>query len=111
MAKEKNEGIYFKVSEKERELIDQRMEEAGINNRSAFIRKMCLNGLIVRLDIPQIPECSKYLSAASNNLNQIARHLNSGGGLYPGDFNEVRESLDKNQKLFSQVLESLAKIA
>lgn len=39
MAKEKKEGIYFKVSEKERKLIEQRMEEAGIKNKSAFIIK------------------------------------------------------------------------
>ncbi|MCD7770074.1 MAG: plasmid mobilization relaxosome protein MobC [Oscillospiraceae bacterium] len=80
MAKEKNSGIYFKVSDQERQLIEQRMEDAGVSNMSAFIRKMCLNGLIVRLDIPQIPDCSKYLKSASNNLNQIARRLNSGGG-------------------------------
>ncbi|MCD8366468.1 MAG: MobC family plasmid mobilization relaxosome protein [Clostridiales bacterium] len=111
MAKEKTSGIYFKVSEKERQLIEQRMEDADVSNMSAYIRKMCLNGLIVRLDIPQIPDCSKYLKSASNNLNQIARRLNSGGGYYPQDLFDVRESLDNCKELFGQVLESLAKIA
>ncbi|MCD8367235.1 MAG: MobC family plasmid mobilization relaxosome protein [Clostridiales bacterium] len=111
MAKEKTHGIYFKVSEQERQLIEQRMEEVGVSSMSAFIRKMCLNGLIVRLDIPQIPDCSKYLKSASNNLNQIARRLNSGGGYYPQDLLDVRESLDNCTMLFGQVLASLAKIA
>lgn len=111
MAKEKTSGIYFKVSNKERQLIEQRMEEVGVSNMSAFIRKMCLNGLIVQLDIPQIPDCSKYLKSASNNLNQIARRLNSGGGYYPQELIEVRKSLNNCTELFGQVLKSLAKIA
>ena len=111
MAKEKTSAIYFKVSDKERQLIEQRMAEAGDSNMSAYIRKMCLYGLIVRLDIPQIPDCSKYLKSASNNLNQIARRLNSDGGYYPQDLLDVRESLDNCTELFGQVLESLAKIA
>ncbi len=111
MAKEKTTGIYFKVSDKERQLIEQRMEEAGVSNMSAFIRKMCLNGLIVQLDIPQIPDCSKYLKSASNNLNQIARRLNSGGVYYPQELLDVRESLNNCTELFGQVLKSLAKIA
>ncbi|MCD8382595.1 MAG: MobC family plasmid mobilization relaxosome protein [Clostridiales bacterium] len=111
MSKEKISGIYFKVSDKERQLLEQRMAEAGVSNMSAFIRKMCLNGLIVRLDIPQIPDCSKYLKSASNNLNQIARRLNSDGGYYPQDLIDVRESLDNCTELFGQVLTSLAKLA
>ncbi|MCD8147046.1 MAG: MobC family plasmid mobilization relaxosome protein [Clostridiales bacterium] len=111
MAKEKTSGIYFKVSDKERQLIEQRMKNAGVSNMSAFIRKMCLNGMIVQLDIPQIPDCSRYLKSASNNLNQIARRLNSGGGYYPQELLDVRESLDNCTELFGQVLKSLAKIA
>ena len=36
MAKEKTSGIYFKVSEEERKLIEQRMELAGIRNMSGL---------------------------------------------------------------------------
>ncbi|MCD7845212.1 MAG: MobC family plasmid mobilization relaxosome protein [Oscillospiraceae bacterium] len=111
MAKEKTTGIYFKVSDKEQQLIEQRMEDAGVSNVSAFIRKMCLNGLIVRLDVPQMPDCSKYLKSASNNLNQIARRFNSGGEYCPQELLDVRESLDNCTELFGQVLKSLAKIA
>ena len=44
MAKEKTSGIYFKVSEEDRKLIEQRMELAGIRNMSGYIRKMCIDG-------------------------------------------------------------------
>lgn len=111
MAKGKTSGIYFKVSERERRLIEQRMVEAGVSNMSAFIRKMCLNGYLIKLEIPELKECSRYLGAASNNLNQIARRVNSGGGYYPDDLEDLRVRLDKNQKLFGRILEQLSKIA
>ena len=40
----KNCGIYFKVTDEERELIKQRMSLANTRNMSAYIRKMCIDG-------------------------------------------------------------------
>ncbi len=37
-SKGKSGGIYFKVSDEERELIEQKMALAGIRNMSAYIR-------------------------------------------------------------------------
>ncbi len=73
MAKEKTSGIYFKVSEEDRKLIEQRMELAGIRNMSGYIRKMCIDGYFIILQIPELTECAKLLRYISNNVNQIAR--------------------------------------
>ena len=40
-SKGKSGGIYFKVTDEERELIEQRMVLIGVRNMSAYIRKMC----------------------------------------------------------------------
>ena len=77
-AKEKTSGIYFKVSEEDRKLIEQRMELAGIRNMSGYIRKMCIDGYFITLQIPELTECAKLLRYTSNNVNQIARRVNSG---------------------------------
>ncbi len=37
--KGKSNGIFFKLSDEERDLIEQKMALAGITNRSAYIRK------------------------------------------------------------------------
>ena len=109
-AKEKTTGFYFKMSPQERVLIEQAMAAAGIRNMSAYIRKMAANGYIVRLDLPELGECSKLLRSASNNLNQIARRVNSGGGYYPDEIAAVQTSLDENRALFGKILGGLAKI-
>ena len=40
----KQKGIYFKVSEGERDLIEQKMALAGVRNMSGYIRKMAIDG-------------------------------------------------------------------
>ena len=79
MAKEKTSGIYFKVTDEERALIEQKMALAGVRNMSAYIRKMCIDGYTINLQIPELTECAKFLRYTSNNVNQIARRVNSGG--------------------------------
>ena len=103
-------GIYFKLTPEERKLIEQKMELAGIHNMSDYIRKMCIDGYTVSLNIPELAECSKYLRAASNNLNQIARRVNSGGGYYPDEIDEISTKLGEANKLFGSIMGQLSKI-
>ena len=110
MAKEKTSGIYFKVTDKERELIEQRMGLAGIHNRSAYIRKMCIDGYTINLQIPELTECAKLLRYTSNNVNQIAHRVNSGSGVYPDEVDEISAKLTEASGLFGSILEKLSKI-
>ncbi len=106
----KSGGIYFKVSDEERELIKKRMALANIRNMSAYIRKMCIDGYTVHLQIPELTECAKLLRYISNNVNQIARRVNSGGAVYPDETDEICAKLTENSKLFGSILEQLSKI-
>ena len=110
MAKEKTSGIYFKVSEEDRKLIEQRMALMGVHNMSAYIRKMCIDGYIVQLQISELTECAKLLRYTSNNVNQIARRVNSGGGVYPDEVDEITAKLTEVSGLFGNILEKLSKI-
>ena len=110
MAKTKTSGIYFKVTDEERKLIEQRMALAGVRNMSAYIRKMCINGYTINLQIPELSECAKLLRYTSNNVNQIARRVNSGGGVYPDEVDEITVKLAEASGLFGNILEQLSKI-
>ena len=110
MAKSKTSGIYFKVSEEERELIEQKMKLAGIGNMSAYIRKMCIDGYTINLQIPELAECARLLRYTSNNMNQIARHVNSGGKVYSDEVSEINARLLETNQLFGNILEQLSKI-
>ena len=110
MAKTKTNGIYFKVTDEERKLIEQRMERMGVRNMSAYIRKMCIDGYVVQLQIPELTECAKFLRYTSNNVNQIARRVNSGGSVYPDEVDEITAKLTEASGLFGRILERLSTI-
>ena len=90
--------------------IKQRMQEAGVKNRSAFIRKMVLDGYIVKLDMDEITEMVSLLRRCSNNLNQIAKRVNAAGIVYGADIADMQVKQDEIWELTKGILARLAKI-
>ena len=86
------------------------MALAGIRNMSGYIRKMCIDGYTVNLQIPELAECAKLLRYTSNNVNQIARRVNSGGGVYLDEVDEITAKLAEANRLFGNILEQLSRI-
>lgn len=110
MAKEHGIGIYFKVSEKERELIGKRSGEAGIRNLSAYLRKMALNGYIIRLDIPTLRELGRLMHVTANNVNQIARRVNETHSVYVEDMQDLQQGYSRVWDGVRNVLRELSKL-
>jgi len=111
MAREKTTGFYFKMSPKESELFERNMVQTGIRNKSAFIRKMCIDGQVINLDIPALNEIGKLLRGTANNANQIARRVNSGGEAYRADVAEVNSQLAEIRAHFGKLLSVLSDVA
>jgi len=108
--KEKTTGFYFKMSPAEWDMVEKRMEQTGIKNKSAFIRKMCIDGHVFTFDSPTLREISKLLRITSNNANQIARGVNSGYGVPRNDVTEVNQQLTEIRKLFGNLLNILSEV-
>ncbi len=98
----------MRVSEKEAKLIKDKMARLGIRNREAYLRKMALDGYCVQLDLPELREMTKELHACGNNLNQIARRVNSDGALFAQDIAYLREQFDIISRQAEKILVSLA---
>ena len=111
MAKEKTTGFYFKMSQQELDWVEQRMAQTGITNKSAFIRKMAIDGHVINFDSTTINEIGKLLRITANNVNQIARRVNSGGGAYREDIAEVNSQLTEIREDFGKALGFLSAIA
>ena len=105
--KEYSKGIYVKFKPEEVEILHNRMKEAGVQNMSAFIRKMALNGYMI---IPEWPDLKRMLSLhsrISNNLNQYAKKANETGNIYREDIAELKEMHDEQTKLLKKTLRSV----
>ena len=61
----KQKGIYFKVSEGERDLIEQKMALAGVRNMSGYIRKMAIDGYVVAVLAPVGTWAEQHPAAAT----------------------------------------------
>ena len=102
--------LYVYVSEDERDLITQRMEETGIQNLSAYIRKMALNGYILNVDLAPVRELVSLQRRCSNNLNQVARNVNTYGGIYPNEIKSLQNDYAALWGPLSDLIGKLAKI-
>ena len=79
------------VTPEEQALIADRMAEAGISNMGAYMRKMALNGYVLHVDLSDIRELVALQRRCANNLNQVAIHANSYGGLYPDELKRLQK--------------------
>ncbi len=90
--------------------LKQRMAEAGVKNRSAFIRKMALDGYIIKLDTSDIRQMISLLRHSSNNLNQIAKRVNSTNSVYGADIAEMQAKQDEIWELAREIAARLSTI-
>ena len=108
MAKTKTTGFYFKMSPVEWEWVEKRMAQTKIRNKSAFIRKMCIDGHVINLDMAGLNEIGRLLRITANNVNQIARRVNGGGEAYREDVADVNRQLESIRADFGKLLTSLS---
>jgi hypothetical protein len=110
MAKTKTTGFYFKCSPEEMAWIERGMAQTGISNKSAYLRKMAIDGHVFVLDSPALNEIGRLLRITANNVNQLAKRVNSGGEAYRQDIDDVNSQLTAIRENFGEVLTELSEI-
>ena len=86
------------------------MEDAGVLNMSAYVRKMALDGICIRLDLKDVHQLTVMLRRCSDNLNQYAKRANETGSIYVADIADLQNRLDEIWELSRRSLASLAAI-
>ena len=102
--------IHFYVDENERDLIADKMAEANIQNREAYIRKMCLDGYVLRLDFTDVRRMAWLLSNATNNLNQIAKRANETRSICAKDVQALRADYENLWAFAQDVMKKLTRL-
>lgn len=105
--KEYSKGIYVKFKPEEVEILHNRMKEAEVQNMSAYIRKMVLNGYVIIPKWPDLDQVISLHSRISNNLNQYARKANETGKLYEEDIAEIKKMHNEQTKFLKKTLEAV----
>ena len=134
--RKRNIQIKFRVTEEEKQLIEQKMAQLPTRQIGAYLRKMAIDGLIIYTDTTNIKEMNKelhsicfniiiqlfckraavgikqkhnifFISFIGVNINQIAKRVNETGSIYEEDIKEIQERLNKIWQLQRTILLTL----
>ena len=98
------------ISQEEQNMIRQKMAEFGTDNMGAFVRKMVIDGYILKLDLPELREVSRHIGYLDNNINQMARKVNAGKTVYKEDVDEIQAQFNMVCKLQRKIIRQLSKL-
>ncbi len=102
--------LHFMVSQQEKELILEKMRRLGTKNMGAYLRKMAIDGYVVKLDMRDITAMTRLLRQCGNNLNQYARRANETGSVYLADIEDVKQRYDELCGLTGEIVRHMAAI-
>ena len=102
--------LNFRVTEQERRLIEDRMQELGTTNREAYLRKIAIDGMIVKLEVQELKEIVSLMRRTSNNVNQIARRLNETGRIYEADITDVQKQQERLWNTLNRLMTQISGI-
>ena len=102
--------LNFRVAEREKQLIEERMQEIGTTNREAYLRKIAIDGMLVKLEVPELKELVSLMRRTSNNVNQIARRLNETGRIYEVDIADVQNQQEQLWDMLNSLITKISGI-
>ena len=82
--------IEFRVTEQEHQLIQKKLEQLGTKNMGAYLRKMAIDGYIIKVDYTEQKKLAATVSRAAANINHICRRINQTGHFYEDDIVELK---------------------
>ena len=88
-------------------MIQEKMKQYGTRNFSAFVRKMAIDGYVVKLDLPELREAVAMLGRYNGSINQIAKRANETGRVYDTDIQKIRASQKEIWKKIDDLLTRL----
>lgn len=106
--REREIQLKFRVTPEERALIEAKMAQLGTQNMAAYLRKMALDGYVIRLELPELREMVSLLRRISNNLNQLTRRAHETGRIYEADLDDLRQGQEKLWEAADSILSALA---
>lgn len=111
MAKRKRDiQLKFRVTPQEREMIETKMAQFGTTNMAAYLRKMAIDGYVVKLDLPELRELVSLLRYSSNNLNQLTRRVHESGRIYDADLEDIQQNQERLWSAAQEILDKLSKL-
>ena len=96
-----------RISDEEWQIIKHRADSAKIKSVSDYIRKCALYGEIKVFNFKEIDQMRSLISTIGNNVNQIAKVVNSTQSVYQKDIEDVQENIQSLRDYVTDYIDSL----
>lgn len=90
----KDENIIFRLTKKEKEQINKRYLKSNYNTKSDFYRDVLLKTKIIDIDTSILNKYVFQISAIGNNINQIAKKVNTYDNISYSEYKELIKYLE-----------------
>ena len=81
--------ILFMVDEEEKQQLDSKMLQFGTKNMGAYLRKMGIDGMVIKKDYTDIRKLLGEIGKIGSNINQIAKRANENLQIHQSEVEEV----------------------
>lgn len=108
--RERQIQLKFRVTPQEREMIERKMAQLGTLNMAAYLRKIAIDGYVIRLELPELKEMVSLLRRSSNNLNQLTKRVHEMGRVYDADLEDIVQNQERLWRAATDILAALAAI-
>lgn len=108
--RERGRHLSFWVSDEEYAVIQEKKRVAEIQNMSDYLRKIAIDGYVIRLDIPELRDMLTNLHRSGANFNQLAKRVNETGRFYAADLEDILQSQARLQAAADDILEKLSSL-
>lgn len=91
----RNKQLIVRLTHEEKQIFENKLAMSNLKSMSHFIRKCVLEKEIFVVDMTPIMKIQQLLSNQANNINQIAKKINTNGIIYRKDIDYIKQ-LNKN---------------
>mgnify|MGYP002762622166 FL=1 len=81
------------LNERKLSIVRHKMNKLGTRNFGEYVRKMLIDGYIIKVDYTEQKKLAAAVSCAATNINQICRRINNTGHVYDADVAELKERM------------------
>ena len=78
---------------------------------SAYLRKMALDGYVIKLELPELKELVSLMRRSSSNLNQLTRKVHETGRVYDADLEDIAQRQEQLWEGVKEILTQLSKVS
>ncbi len=103
----RNIGIKFMVTLEEKQQLDAKLLQFGTKNMGAYLRKMGIDGMVVKKDYSDIRKLLGEIGKIGSNINQIAKRANENLHIHQSEVEEVLRRQSEVESLIKALLKKM----